>query len=356
MPLDMKTIRQTFLGALLFLTVTVGFCQDAQAPSAKKDIPIDPQGEWYEVGYMMATEAVPTFRMFKVSDEDLSLRLARVIETLGVDVQGIKVADLRLLQQGWDDAVAGKKQELTFPPEQRGSLVPPALRGFHAFGDTSSNDLADRAAEWRKAVVLVKTDRGHGTGFFIGPGLVVTNQHVIEEADLVEVQHEQKGSVETYEAEVVADQKDVALLKIDWKDNPILKLGDSDNCKELHEIVMIGYPKYARTAATFVTGHISATKGFEDLVKQNPDFKLFKGLDMLQLDIEATWGNSGGPVLNTSGEVIGVLTGGDIDVNFDTQGKRDVLDKRRQFTLAQKMNFLMPFLEKHASGKFGKLP
>lgn len=355
----MKTIWLLILGSLA-LSAALCFSQEKGATSDKKDIPSDQQGEWYEVGYMMATEAAPTFRMFKVSNEDLSLRLARVIETLGVDVQGIKIAELRLLQQGWDDAVAGKKQALTFPPEQRGSLVPSALRGFHAFGDVSSNDLADRAAKWRKAVVLVKIEKedasGHGTGFFIGPGLVVTNQHVVKDVDHIEVQHEQEGSVKTYEAKVLADQKDVALLKIDWKTNPTLKLGDSDRCKELHEIVMIGYPKYARTAATFVTGHISATKGFEDLVKQNPDLKLFKGLDMLQLDIEATWGNSGGPVLNTSGEVIGVLTGGDIDVNFDTQGKRDVLDKRRQFTLAQKINFLMPFFEKHASGQFDKSP
>lgn len=333
--------RKSAISHLLLLLLCLDCPGQNPTPALKDGVVTDPLGEWYEVGYKMAAEAAPGFRTFGVSETDGSLRLSRIIETLGVNTQGIKLAELKALQEGWDDSIAGKKQAMTFPADQRGSLVPPALRGFHPFADSSSGELADRAVEWRKSVVLIKTDSKHGTGFFIGPGLVVTNQHVIKDAEKIEVVHAQAGDVQTYEARVIADQKDVALLSIEWKQNPALPLGDSDTCKELQEVVMIGYPKYVRVDPTFVKGHISATKGAEDIFDQERGGDEFKGLDMLQINIETASGNSGGPVFDSLGNVVGILTSG--------------ISTYKQFSFAQKINFVMPFIEKHAKGKFERL-
>lgn len=90
------------------------FCraEEAKPPASKDGLPTDPLGEWYEVGYKMASEATPSLRMFNVSDADISQRFTRILETLGADIQSIKITELKTLQQGWDDAVAGKKRRV----------------------------------------------------------------------------------------------------------------------------------------------------------------------------------------------------------------------------------------------------
>ena len=224
---------------------------------------------------------------------------------------------------------------MTYPPDQTGTLVPVPLRGFHRFINAATGELADNAAEWKKAVVLVRSRTGHGTGFFIGPGLLLTNHHVVHDEKTVQVQIEENKTIRIHKAEVLASQEvpDVALLQVEWKANTSLPIGDSDLCKELQEVVMIGYPAFDRPAATFVKGHISSTSGAPE------DIEEAKAFDTFQLNIEATGGNSGGPVVDTNGSVVGMLTFG------ITKAKRD-------FIFAQKTNFILPFIEKHAKGKF----
>jgi len=326
---------------------------DNKAIELQNGPPVDAQGEWYEVGFLMAKEAMPSFRMFGISDADLSLRMNRVIETLGVDSSSIKVADMKVLQQGWDDAVADKKQAMTFPPDQRGSLVPQALRGFHRFTDSASTRIADRAAEWKKAVVIVrvqtKNSSMRGTGFFIGPGLLLTNHHVVEDAidrDYAKLEVQLAADQSVHEATIVATEEkgDVALLRIKLQNHATIPIGDSDVCRELDEVVLIGYPAYDRPDATLVTGEISSTAPAPD----EPDLKKLKDWDLLLLNIEATGGNSGGPIVSVeTGQVVGILTGGIKD-------KRG--EKLRQMTYAPKSNFILPFLEKYAKGKFERGP
>ncbi|WP_395752555.1 hypothetical protein [Prosthecobacter sp.] len=95
---------------------------------------IHPQGEWYAVGYRMAQEALPSYSVMEIPEDDLSRRLLPVLATLNIKADtDLSSADLKLLQQGWDDALARRSPALTYPPDQPQSIVHEGLRGFHAF-------------------------------------------------------------------------------------------------------------------------------------------------------------------------------------------------------------------------------
>ena len=106
-----------------------------------------------------------------------------------------------------------------------------------------------------------------------------------------------------------ADQgKDVAIVKIEVKNAPILKLADSDRVQLQDQVTVAGYPGAADTfqsgmlsqksalQSTFNPGNVSARK------------QAASGAPILQISAPATHGNSGGPVLNSQSEVIGLLT------------------------------------------------
>ena len=112
--------------------------------------------------------------------------------------------------------------------------------------------------------------------------------------------------------------KDVAILKIEIKNAPILKIGDSDKVQLQDHITVIGYPAAADTKlldfkslmeATVNDGKISARK------------TATSGAPILQTNTAATHGNSGGPGINDNFEVIGLLTfRGDVVNNQEVQG------------------------------------
>ena len=136
-----------------------------------------------------------------------------------------------------------------------------------------------------------------GTGFLIdGKGYLVTNVHIIRNARNIAVQNK-KG--ENFNAIVVFTdlQRDLAILKIEddnFKSPGIVPYGISKSSIELAEpIFTLGYP---RDSIVYGQGYLSAKTGFND------DKLSF------QIAIAANPGNSGGPVLNHNGEVIGILS------------------------------------------------
>jgi S1-C subfamily serine protease len=100
--------------------------------------------------------------------------------------------------------------------------------------------------------------------------------------------------------------RDLALLKVDVKDLPVLPLGDSRNAQIGDPVHILGFPgvvlshellnQSAKVEASVTNGAIS---GFKQDVADNP---------VIQTDAPAAWGNSGGPAVNVHGEVTGVLT------------------------------------------------
>ncbi|WP_066097392.1 DegQ family serine endoprotease [Xanthomonas massiliensis] len=139
--------------------------------------------------------------------------------------------------------------------------------------------------------------RSLGSGFIISPdGYVLTNHHVIDGADRVRVALADKRE---FDAKVVGSdtEYDVALLKIEGKDLPVMRIGDSRTVKPGQWAVAIGSPLGLDHSVT--AGIISATgrsTGGQDQ----------RYVPFIQTDVAINQGNSGGPLLNTRGEVIGI--------------------------------------------------
>lgn len=140
--------------------------------------------------------------------------------------------------------------------------------------------------------------RGLGTGFVIsGDGLLVTNNHVIEGASEIVVTFEDGRS---YTADVVGTDPltDVALLQIDSDDTfAALEFGDSDAMRRGDDVMAIGNP--FGLGGTVTTGIVSA-------LARNINAGPYD--NFIQTDAAINRGNSGGPLFNDDGEVIGMNT------------------------------------------------
>ena len=137
-----------------------------------------------------------------------------------------------------------------------------------------------------------------GSGFIVSAdGLIITNQHVISEADTATVV---LSDGTEYPAQVVGEdaQTDVALLKIAAKDLPFAELGDSNELQVGDDVVAIGNPLSDNLSGTMTNGIISAIDRSIN----------YKGHDMplLQTNTAINEGNSGGPLFNMYGQVIGI--------------------------------------------------
>jgi len=154
-----------------------------------------------------------------------------------------------------------------------------------------------------------------GSGFFISSdGYILTNNHLVENSVKVRVFTIQG---EEYAAKVVGtDPKtDLALLKVEPKNLPFAELGDSAQLKVGEWVLAIGNPLGMEHT---VTAGIVSAKGRQLGVGMNvPDYQ-----DFIQTDTAINRGNSGGPLVNMKGEVIGITsnilspTGGNIGIGF----------------------------------------
>jgi serine protease Do len=146
---------------------------------------------------------------------------------------------------------------------------------------------------------------GLGTGFiFDKSGYILTNQHVVEGADEIEVTVE--GHKEPFKGELLgtAPDLDLAVVKITGKNEfPTLPLGDSDSMRVGDWVTAIGNPMgFDHTVSV---GVLSA-KEREIKIPDGTKTRVYQHL--LQTDASINPGNSGGPLLNLSGEVIGINT------------------------------------------------
>jgi hypothetical protein len=161
------------------------------------------------------------------------------------------------------------------------------------------------------AFVLVP-GHGSGTGFCVHPtGLFVTNEHVVRgvTGDVTVVLNPALEAQQVLTAKVVRADKDadLALLRVAGaKDLPSLPLGSVEGVAELADVVACGFPlgfllapdKKEYPAVSVNSGTVTALRYKE------------KQLQFLQIDVALTYGNSGGPVLDKDGKVIGVVVSG----------------------------------------------
>src|SRR3954469_17276923 len=137
--------------------------------------------------------------------------------------------------------------------------------------------------------------QGEGSGFIVSAdGYILTNAHVVADADEVTVRMTDRRE---YTAKVIGIDKrsDVAVIKIEGKQLPVVKLGDPSKLRPGEWVLAIGSPFTFENSVT--AGIVSATGRSmpgEDLVP------------FIQTDVAVNPGNSGGPLFNLNGEVVGI--------------------------------------------------
>jgi serine protease Do len=159
---------------------------------------------------------------------------------------------------------------------------------------------------------------GQGSGVIVrSDGYIVTNDHVVSGATDVEVTFHDgtkaKGEV------LRAPSADIAVIKVDRKNLPVAVLGDSSTVKPGQIVFAIGSP--FGLANTLTMGVISAT-GRREVIPGAGRIRTYS--DLIQTDAAINSGNSGGPLVNSRGEVIGIntaivangFTGGNVGIGF----------------------------------------
>ncbi|QYF92114.1 DegQ family serine endoprotease [Massilia sp. PAMC28688] len=152
---------------------------------------------------------------------------------------------------------------------------------------------------------------GAGSGFIISPdGVILTNAHVVRDATEVTVKLQDRRE---YRAKVLGSdpRTDVAVLKIDARNLPVVPVGRSSDLKVGEWVLAIGSPFGLESS---VTAGVVSAKG-----RSLPDDSK---VPFIQTDVAVNPGNSGGPLFNTKGEVIGInsqiysQTGGYMGLSF----------------------------------------
>ena len=194
--------------------------------------------------------------------------------------------------------VVGKRQEISdIPGLQPGD---PLSEFFRRFGRPMPRG-------------ELPTPRGEGSGFIVSPdGYILTNAHVVADAEEVTVKTTDRRE---YTAKVVgADERtDVAVLKIDAKNLPTVRIGDPSKLRPGEWVIAIGSPFGFENSVT--AGIVSATS--RSMPGTESSYTQF-----IQTDVAVNPGNSGGPLFNLQGEVVGInsqiysRTGGYMGLSF----------------------------------------
>ena len=167
--------------------------------------------------------------------------------------------------------------------------------------DTEKNlSIEELVTTVRPSVVTIRhtgrgvQDAGLGTGFVVSPdGLIATNLHVIGEARPISVELADGRIFDVTEIHATDRNADVAVIRIDAEDLQPLALAVSSSLRDGQEVVAIGNPHGLERSV--VVGRVSGRRTID-------------GIKMIQLAIPIESGNSGGPLLDRSGEVHGILT------------------------------------------------
>jgi len=175
-------------------------------------------------------------------------------------------------------------------------LVLALVVGFVGTATAQEADWSTLIEQAKSAVVLIETDKGSGSGTIISPnGYILTAAHVIKGASRVSITVE---DMREYQASVVqADyEMDVAILKISANSLTWLALGNSDQARYDEEVRALGYP------------WPGAGRGFVATSANIEGFRTRTTTQLIQLSAAVNPGNSGGPLIDEFGRIIGVVS------------------------------------------------
>jgi len=168
---------------------------------------------------------------------------------------------------------------------------------------SEESDRVQAIAKASQSVVSIRTYRqnrtkpGIGSGVIINSdGYILTNAHVVKGGKMIKVQLKNQ---KTYEAKIhkMASERDLAIIKIDAYALPTAKIGNSDNLKIGQTVIAIGDP-------LGFTGTV--TQGMVSGLGRNIETKGIKYQNLIQTDAAINPGSSGGALLNSRGELIGI--------------------------------------------------
>lgn len=186
---------------------------------------------------------------------------------------------LSLCSCGSDDSINRQESQMT----EEETLVPERV----------AMDPVDLASYIEERTVTVNSDNEIGSGFFISSdGLILTCYHVIEGATSITVDVS-GGSYDIESIEAFSEVYDLAVLKIDQENTPYL-----EQCTEVRtgEAVYAVGSSLGELEGSFTAGTVSSSKRTYGMMK------------CIQMDTAISYGNSGGPLVNAYGEVVGVNT------------------------------------------------
>jgi len=198
-------------------------------------------------------------------------------------------------------------------------------------------DERESVQKTKQSLVRIVGRISQGSGFFFDPnGYILTNYHVIA-ADFRPKIILPDNSI--IQGEVVsADRKsDLALVKVDKRDLPILEFGDSGQIEPMEELISLGYPY-----ADELLGEPTVIKGEFVALR----FDKETGLNYIQTDMSLNSGASGGPMINVCGEVVGInviggagLSMGIASNDFVKSKWGELVDKEEPLAEVEKIEF-----------------
>ena len=154
---------------------------------------------------------------------------------------------------------------------------------------------------------------GSGTGFIVSSkGYILTNAHVVEGAELVTVMLPDGEEIDAKVIGIDSDT-DVGVLKVEHEGLKALAIGNSDDVRVGEFVLAIGNPLDMKRLANTLTFGIISAKSREITIEGQTN-------SYLQTDAAINYGNSGGPLLNMRGEVIGINSAKSITAGYDSFG------------------------------------
>jgi serine protease Do len=262
---DMSLFVARRLAGVALIAFAIGACSPKSSVAAAADAPAVAQVAAPATNSSSSPQPVGTLNGRVLPD------FATLVEQVGPAVVNVSVVEKakRVLRRGGND----ESEDDPFQEFFRRFGIPQPRGGY---------DVPQR--------------QGEGSGFIVSAdGYILTNAHVVADADEVTVRMTDRRE---YQAKVVGLDKrsDVAVLKIDGKNLPVVEIGDPSRLRPGEWVLAIGSPFTFENTVT--AGIVSATgrsmPGEDGLVP------------FIQTDVAVNPGNSGGPLFNLNGEVVGI--------------------------------------------------